>query len=87
MTRGFKYNLANISSHHNALAAAQSTVLPHTCEKEMSSEYRVAAQPLTGHRNKHYYQSFLLIQKQAANFSFSNSDRKWRAELWLRGKR
>lgn len=87
MTRRFKYNLANISSHQNALAVAQTTVLPHTCEKEMSSEYRVAARPLTGHRNKHHYQSFLLIQKQAANFSFSNSDMKWRAELRLRRKR
>lgn len=55
MTKEFKYNLANISFPKNALAAAQKAVLLHTCKKEMSTEYRVAAKPLTGHRNKHHY--------------------------------
>lgn len=55
MTRELIYNYSNISSGKNALAAAEVAVLPHTCEKEMSSEYRVAAQPLGGHRNKHHY--------------------------------
>ncbi len=55
MTKGFKHDLANISSLKNALAAAQKAVLPPTCEKGTSSEYRVAAQPLTGLRNKHHY--------------------------------
>lgn len=55
MTKGLNFNLANISFLKNALAAGQKTVLPHTCEEEMSSEYRVAAQPLTGHKSKHHY--------------------------------
>lgn len=55
MTEGFTYVLADTSSHKNALAAAQKAVLVPTCEKGMSSEYRVAAQPLTGFRNKHRY--------------------------------
>lgn len=33
----------------------QKAILPDTYKKEMSTEYRVAAEPLRGHRNKHCY--------------------------------
>lgn len=55
MTKELIDNHSNISSRKYALAAAEVAVLPHTCGKEMSSEYRVAAQPLGGRRNKHHY--------------------------------
>lgn len=57
MTMVLKQNLDDLSSHKKKMhwQQPQKAVLLPTCEKETSSEYKVAAQPITTLQNKHSY--------------------------------
>lgn len=55
MNKEFKCEYCSETAPQKCSAAAPEPVLPHTYKEEMGSEYRVAAEPLRGHRNKHHY--------------------------------